>query len=241
MSNPDRGRESNVGERVVQPVKRLFCRNCRCETNHESRASSVRYFREGTDDPEDPGFWEELRYSFWVCRGCDTATLEEAYTFSGYSKEGGEQLYDYEYFPPGSPGHVKAKHFRRLPDKLGRIYKEIVEAHNGGLYLLSAAGLRALIEGICSDKGISGRNLEERIDGMAAHLPKNIVDNLHSFRFIGNPALHELAVPKGDDLRLAIEVSEDILNFLYELDYKASLLGKSQAKAARKGGQAKQT
>ena len=56
---------------------------------------------------------------------------------------------------------------------------------------------------------------------------KNIVTGLHGFRFIGNTALHRLNPPKKDDLRLAIEVSEDILNFLYELDYKASRLRKA--------------
>lgn len=65
---------------------------------------------------------------------------------------------------------------------------------------------------------------------------QTIVANLHGFRFMGNIALHELAAPKKDDLKVAIEVSEDLLNFLYELDYKASLLPQKPDSAQGKSG-----
>ena len=41
---------------------------------------------------------------------------------------------------------------------------------------------------------------------------------------MGNDAVHELTPPERKELKIAIEVSEDLLNILYELDYKASLL-----------------
>ena len=43
---------------------------------------------------------------------------------------------------------------------------------------------------------------------------------------MGNVAAHELEAPNREDLKLAIEVIEDLLNFLYELDYKAQQLKK---------------
>ena len=43
---------------------------------------------------------------------------------------------------------------------------------------------------------------------------------------MGNEALHELGAPDRKNLQTAIEVSEDLLNFLYELDYKARRLPK---------------
>jgi hypothetical protein len=89
--------------------------------------------------------------------------------------------------------------------------------------------LRALVEGISADRGIAGRNLEEKIDGMATLLPHNIVKNLHNFRFMGNKAVHELEPPREFEVTLALNVIEDILNFLYELDYKAKMLGDARA------------
>jgi len=55
-------------------------------------------------------------------------------------------------------------------------------------------------------------------------IPQNIVSNLHSIRFLGNEAAHELIAPTYHELSLAIEICEDLLNFLYELDYKATSL-----------------
>lgn len=57
---------------------------------------------------------------------------------------------------------------------------------------------------------------------------------------MGNDAVHELAAPKPTELALAISVIEDLLNFLYELNYKASQLRemrrakKTRGKSVRK-------
>jgi hypothetical protein len=99
---------------------------------------------------------------------------------------------------------------------------------------LCTAGLRALLEGVCDDKHIKGRNLRDKIDNLQPLLAnKSIVKNLHHFRFTGNQAVHRLESPTRGDTKLAIEVMEDLLNFLYELDYKASRL-RATAKKIRK-------
>lgn len=201
--------------------KRIYCNRCKLETNHFAHCSYSRR------DAEEDGYWEEMTYALWACAGCDAGTLETAMT-SVALRDGEEQIYDITFFPPRASADLPHKIFRKLPRPLRSIYRETVDAYNQQLNLLCAGGLRALIEGICGDKGIKGKNLEARIDGLTGLLPKNIVDHLHAFRFIGNEALHELAIPKRPDLRMAIEVSEDLLNFLYELDYKASQLPKKQ-------------
>jgi hypothetical protein len=60
------------------------------------------------------------------------------------------------------------------------------------------------------------------------------VANLANFQFLGNQALHELKEPDKQDLALAIEVVEDILNVVYELDYKSARLFKTLAEAQTK-------
>lgn len=44
------------------------------------------------------------------------------------------------------------------------------------------------------------------------------------FRFLGNTALHELERPPAEDLAEAIEIIEDVMNVIYELDYKSARL-----------------
>ena len=64
---------------------------------------------------------------------------------------------------------------------------------------------------------------------------ENIIRNLHQFRFMGNEAVHELAAPKPAEIGLAISVIENLLNFFYELDYKASRLREMRRPKKAKG------
>ena len=57
-----------------------------------------------------------------------------------------------------------------------------------------------------------------------AHVPANILSNLHGFRFLGNDAVHQLSAPAKEDLAEAIEVMEDVMNVVYDLDYASSRL-----------------
>src|SRR6266478_5787392 len=113
------------------------------------------------------------------------------------------------------------------------LYAEVISAHISELNVLWAVGLRGLIEGVCADKKIQGRNLDERVEAMKLLLPENIVKNLHGFRFMGNRAAHELEAPVSGELQVAIDLIEDILNYFYDLDYKARLFG--GLNAAQKG------
>jgi len=148
-----------------------------------------------------------------------------------------DQFYSSAFYPERAATSRPNKYFENLPSKLKILYSEVIKSNNDGLHLLCAVGLRSLLEGVCADKGVAGPNLQDKIDGMKALLPENIVKNLHEFRFMGNKAVHELEAPKNFELSLALDVIEDILNFLYALDYKASLLGKTRAAQAEAAAQ----
>jgi hypothetical protein len=71
--------------------------------------------------------------------------------------------------------------------------------------------------------------------GAPRFLPSlNLIEALHTFRFAGNDAAHRLETGTRDEARMAIEVMEDLLNFLYDLDYKASQIRNSSKGAAPK-------
>lgn len=208
--------------RVVESApekKYIFCNYCKSDTNHLLKGD---HYRESYDSYDN--YWQLSGCRLWICAGCENGTMEEYYTSDGSVDERGNQIYQRTYFPPRNFGHIRPKSFLQLPDKLSIIYGETLQTYNARLFVLCAIGLRALLEGICADQRITGRNLEERIEGLSRVLPGNIVSSLHSLRFIGNTAAHELASPKRTELRLGIEICEDLLNFLYELDYKASRL-----------------
>jgi len=206
--------------------KYIFCNNCKYKTNHVCEAEHYRDFPNYNPDGS-LGFVERIGCRLWICAGCDRGTLEEFYIFD-ITREELKSVAEENYFPERTQLHVEDKNFKQLPNKLTKIYRETLRAFNNNLVVLCAVGIRALLEGICADKKITGRNLEKRIDNMESILPQNIVTNLHNLRFIGNEAAHELVTPEPNELRLAIEICEDLLNYLYELDYKVSRLSKSR-------------
>lgn len=203
--------------------QKIHCNRCERLTNHRCAHEEVQWY----SDPEDgSGEFEVAR--MWVCEGCDAASLELASYWSSCDEDGsaitdpGECDPDYDlWLPQRNAAHLKPKQFQTLPERLKRIYKETIHACNDGLSMLCAIGIRSLIEGICADQEIGGNTLAAKIDGLAKILPKNIVTNLHNLRFMGNEAAHELHPSDNKELRLAIQICEDLLNFLYELDYNA--------------------
>jgi hypothetical protein len=171
----------------------------------------------------------EERWDLFQCLGCDSMTVRIA-------KEDFDEGVTYlTYLPERLSWQRKSRVYRMIPDHIQKIYVEVVTAFNKGMLILCAGGMRALLEGICNDKGIergmtkSGQvrdTLEGKINGLTTIVPENIVNNLHSVRFFGNNALHELDVPSRDEIDLAIIVMEDIMNVIYDLNYQADLLSR---------------
>jgi hypothetical protein len=204
--------------------KRIFCNYCKQDTNHDLKGEhTVKTYATDWD------FQEHSTYRLWICMGCEHGLLELEYENSEMmtsdGADGVEYYSDFYYYPERSRHDLTTKQYTKLKPKLASLYSEAITCYNRKALILCAAGLRALLEGICQDKRIKGRNLKTKIEGLKVLLPnKNIIRNLHHFRFMGNKAVHELAAPKPPELALAIGVIEDLLNFLYELDYKASQL-----------------
>ncbi len=209
----------------------IYCNICKGNTRHLMVASKP--YNNHVEEGNEPAVWGE--YRLWSCAGCDTCTMEDHYSaeymriYDVPNSNSDNQIYESIYHPKRMSASRPSKHFVNLPPKLETLYSEVVKSDNEGLHLLCAAGLRSLLEGVCADKGIRGDNLEKKIEGMKGSLPESIVTNLHEFRFMGNKAVHELEAPKSYELGLALDVIEDILNFFYALDYKASLLAKVRA------------
>lgn len=173
------------------------------------------YTQEG--DQYAPEFEISDGYEIWSCLGCDVASFRRWVSANG-------EVVDEQFYPPQTLGLASRKQFQKLGKKLATIYGEIIDAFNAGSHILCAGGLRALLEGICSDKRVSGDSLAAKIDQLTPRwVAKSVVKNLHSIRFLGNDALHDLDTD-AEDVALAIEVVEDVLNAIYELDYNSGRL-----------------
>jgi hypothetical protein len=199
----------------VAKEKHIYCNRCKGVTRHRLTGS-----HEYSTDVE------EGEYRLWACAGCDTGLMEDCYTAAYHHSDAAESI----LYPKRAEHERPRKYFTHLPKKLADLYAEVVSANNSDLNILCAIGLTGLIEGICADKKLQGDNLDERVEAMKALLPQNIVRTLHDFRFIGNRAAHELEAPQSGELGNAIDLIEDILNYLYDLDYKARLFSVRHAR-----------
>jgi hypothetical protein len=162
--------------------------------------------------------WEDTDYRMWICLGCDTALIDELTWLNS------QDLIDYQVHPIRNVEHRQTKQYQVLPTQLSKVYQEIITSYNSNMHLACGILLRALLEGIIVNQGITDTDawgLEEKLSALEKNkrLPENIVHSLEGFKFIGDNVAHRLTSPRADELSLAIDVIEDLLNFLYEVEY----------------------
>lgn len=92
--------------------------------------------------------------------------------------------------------------------------------------ILAGIGIRALVESVCKHKRIKGKDLKQRIDGLAAAglLGANEAKVLHRLRFPGNKAAHEMKEPTANELSAGLDIAEHLLVTVYVLSKKARQL-----------------
>jgi len=199
-----------------------YCPNCQKITNHQCLFS-----RRITSNHVDDFHWEE-NYEIIQCLGCENIQFRNRYSHEDmvyYDDDDNERSYDEsKYYPKNLSNHVILENIYVLPDKIRIVYVESIEALKNNCYLLSGVGLRAVIEAICLNQNITGKNLEVKIN----HLVKNKLitekdgNRLHSIRFLGNDSVHEMEVPKEEKLRVALDIVEHLIKNLYLIDIKAN-------------------
>ncbi|OQP43325.1 hypothetical protein A4H97_34080 [Niastella yeongjuensis] len=217
-----------------QTTLKSFCSTCSRLTNHKVLKEEERKYHE-----EDTGWWDETSYQIIQCMGCDTISYRTLYNDVSYQQHKDEDTTVQELYPKRGAHSRMIKSYRNLPIEIKKVYQETIDAYNNNLTLLCSVGVRAILEGICIDKAITegsytnsngkhvkSKNLDGRIYGLAikGHLTSDNAEALHELRFLGNAAVHELATPSLDELSLAIDIIELVIDNIYELKDKAQKL-----------------
>jgi hypothetical protein len=193
---------------------KAYCPNCKKQTNSDV-LKEERIGSSGDDDYE----WTEVHY-FLKCRGCDTFSYAIATTTEAdWDPQTGECYVTWKNYPSGNGARTEMEDWHSFPPKLAAVYKEVVGAMNAQLPVLAGIGLRVLIEGICNEKGVPGKDLKEKIDGLASAgvMAADQAALLHSHRFLGNVAAHEITAARPKELVAALEIAETVLKTLYIL------------------------
>lgn len=229
-----------------------LCIKCRRDTRHQVMQSldysSSEDFGEGAFSLD----WTS-NYQIIQCQGCMSTTFRQVDWFSEDVHQIGEDEWEDGsteiLFPKRTKFTLPIKDFRNVPPNLRRIYRETIDCFNNDAFTLSAAGLRALVEGLCAELNVKDGtkeiikkdgtkekkrfdNLEGKIAGLyeKGYLTQQHSDVLHEHRYLGNEAVHELAQPARDKLALAIAIIEHIFESVYEIPQKAQDLRNKRTK-----------
>jgi len=122
-----------------------------------------------------------------------------------------------QLFPRRSAGRSMLEDREELPSEVRLVYEEAHNAFTNDLPIMTGFGIRAIIEAVCKAKGMQGNDLKVRIDALvqAGHVTKDGATILHSLRFMGNDAVHEMRAHKDGELSAAFQVAENLLQNVY--------------------------
>jgi hypothetical protein len=204
----------------------VSCGQCKRKTNHVVLVSA------DLSGTEEMGHDYEVHWSsnhqIVQCLGCDTISFRKANHNSQDSPiQIGPDEWEYdiyeELYPNRNEGRVPIKDFHLLPVDIERIYAETLKAMNGDQPVLSGIGIRALIETITKERSANGKDLIKKINDLVTQgvLTKDGADILHKLRVLGNNAAHEVKPHSADQLNLAMDVIEHLLQGVYILPHHA--------------------
>ncbi len=198
--------------------KKVFCRTCKTVTNHQILSQ---HNKKEDDDEHGITFWTD---SFFLqCRGCESICfIFENACSEDFNPETGELETTTLIFPNPYVLRSKVDGFYLLPNAIQQIYEECVASFNNKLPILTAIGLRLIIESICKDKGINDGDLYHKINQMAAKgfITESQKSGLHIIRTVGNDSAHEGRVLSNEQLNIVFDIVENALSNAYIIPKK---------------------
>ena len=165
------------------------------------------------------------------CQGCLDITFCKTSQFSediDYDYETGKPYLPEKnkYYPNRIAGRSILADVHYLPHGVYSIYEETHASICSQLSIMAGFGICAIIEATCNDKQVSGGNLAQKINQLATDglITPEGSQILHSLRFMGNAAAHEMRAHSLTELSAALDVVEYLLHGVYILPKKAESL-----------------
>jgi len=222
----DENMDIELNKRSNQKID-VECRQCRGSTKHLILVSA------------DIGGTERLAWDHELhwdtsnqivqCQGCETISFRRvsADSDSPPIQVGPDEYEDdhfIELFPNPNEGRKVLPDSNILPSKVQRIYEETIKSLNNSQPVLCGIGIRALIETVAKEKEAPSRDLYGKINNLVSQgvLTLEGAQILHKLRTLGNDSAHEVKPHSDQQLGLAMDVVEHLLQGVYILPHHAS-------------------
>lgn len=214
---------------------KAHCNVCQGERNHlVVHCHDKKWKEQFADDP--PMFIDGLdRFELLRCAGCDRITLRHTSWFSEQTDDHDRLVPTISYYPPAT--------FRRQPRWLSgmegllfigksafvpRLINEIYTALHGDCLSLAGMGVRALLERVMIDRVGDHSSFTANLkafqeEGFIAARQKEI---LEATLDVGHASIHRGYVPTRDDIRLTLDITENVIEMVYVSHEQAAELKK---------------
>ena len=109
-----------------------------------------------------------------------------------------------------------------VPENLVATFQEALICTSEECYVAAAIMIRRTLEELCADKGATGNNLEERLEGLGNKiiLPQELLEAAHVLRLLGNDAAHIEAKTYDeigkDEILVAIDLIKELIKASYQ-------------------------
>jgi hypothetical protein len=198
---------------------KVACEACRRDTNHRVLRSVHQHAWHPAHDP-DIQVWVD--YQIVQCQGCEDISFRRCVS----DTESEDSKVD--IYPARNTELAALRDDWRLPPGIRTIYSETHAALCGGHRFLAAAGLRAIVDAVCQDKGAKGEKsatpppppLSTAIDDLVRKgvLTAQAAEPLHGTRLLGNKALHRMRAPTDPELAAAFEAIQHMLQDVFLME-----------------------
>src|SRR5258707_3775139 len=201
---PDVTKITQLSKQAMNQQVVTYCGSCDGDKHH------VKLFSKKV---KDPLLKSDEEYAVVQCLGCKTVSFLQIVKPNRKSAKPIHYNYpddDFDQFLPED-------NVESLPRAIGQLYEELFVAFDSESPILAGIGLRTLVESVCIDQKIQGKNLQVRIQGLhnkgfisARELP--ILDKL---RLIGNASAHEIKSLPMQKLEIALGIINHVLVIIY--------------------------
>ena len=222
-------KNSNVEANKTEIFDQCLCVKCKIEIKQNVIVNIV--------NSEDYGDFQLYKnYKILKCINCDSITYKNEVVNSEEVFQVGEEydgtpIYEdnaqIQLYPIRDEETAFSKEFEKiLPKEIYLTYEEVIVALNNKMPLLTALGLRTLLEqiikyfGKSDDLGVILNQFEQ--DGFISTKQRGLLDDI---RYLGNDAAHRADSKSRKDLILHLKVLENLshqLFVLYKLEDDAS-------------------
>lgn len=201
----------------MQQQKKHYCSNCKSNNNHQ-------ILHKETINSDNPDYFISWEYYMLKCMGCESISfrIETIDYENDFPDEYGDSIPNTSVlkYPLTLENHNNIDEVYLLPQSIYTIYTEAIEAMKTNCFLLAGVGYRAVIEAICINQNVTGRNLQTKINNLLKNrfITDNEAKRLHAIRFMGNDSIHDMEAPKIGALYAALRIIDNLLNNLYIID-----------------------